>query len=144
MDIFKNWILSVCGATVVVSFIKIFIGNSNVKKSLNTFLAIFLLFYTVMPLGNSKANFNNINIYDNTEQTKDYTLEGYNKIVYESIKTICTENNIKVLDIEINSYIDNNGFVCINSLTVNIDDENKKELIRNEIKTRTGFEVIVE
>lgn len=144
MDILRNWILSVCGATVIVSVAKFFSENSTLKKSFNTFLATFLIFYTIVPLREINIDSIDLTTFEDNDKHEEYALEGYNKIVHKSIHNICIENNVKVLDFNIDSYINNDGIMCIKYLIIDIDDNDKKDIVKKEIMTKTGFEVIVE
>lgn len=144
MELIKNWILSMCGAIVVVSVIKIFTENSTLKKSLNTFFAIFLMFYTIFPLKKIDLSTFDSFSFEDEDTSYEYTLTGYNKIVEETVRNICTENNVKVLDFNIDSYIDDEGTMCIKSLIIDIDLNEKTDVIKNDILVKTGFEVSVE
>ena len=53
MDGFKTWILSVCGAMILSSLFKMILSDSSLKKSVNIFFSLFILFYTVVPLSGS-------------------------------------------------------------------------------------------
>lgn len=144
MDIFKNWVLSICGATIIVSLIRIVFNNSNIKKTINIFLSLFVILYTVFPLNDENINFDNIEIYSQDIDNELLALDGYNKIIVKSIETVCEKNNINVLNIKIDSYINSDEVFVVKKIIIKIDDENKKEYIINEIKSETGFEVSVE
>lgn len=134
MELFKSWILSICGATAITSLCKIVLSKSKSQKMVNVFLSIFVLLYTILPLDN--INFSSSQKdFSNEDSFLLYYQEGYELIVSESILNLCEKNNVKVIDIEIDSYIDDEKNFIINNLTVDIEDNSKllyvKELIMN-------------
>lgn len=144
MDSFKVWILSLCGALVITSIFRILIHNSSVSKSINIFLSMFIFLYSIIPLEGLFNNFDfSPNIENETRPYDEYYKDGYERIVVEAINNVCEKNNVSVIEIDMDSYIDDNGYYCINKLEIEIDSPDKKELIISELKNTFGFEVTV-
>ncbi len=139
MDSFKIWIISLCGATAVSAIFKLLLSDSSLKKVINVFFSIFVLFYTVMPI----QTFFNDNIdfeVGNEIDFKEYYQNGYETIVTKAIINLCNDIDVKVLSISINSYIDDEGYLNINNIVIQTNSQNPNE-IEEIIKNELGFEV---
>ena len=82
MENFKVWIISLCGAGIISSLFKILVSNSNVKKSVNIFLSMFVFLYTIIPIENviSDLKIDTIENYDDSDYTEIYK-SGYETII---------------------------------------------------------------
>lgn len=139
MDSFKIWIISLCGATAVSAIFKLLLSDSSLKKVINVFFSIFVLFYTVMPIQaffNDKIDFEVGNEID----FKEYYQDGYETIVKKAIINLCNDIDVIVLSININSYIDDEGYLNINDIVIQTNSQNPNE-IEEIIKNELGFEV---
>lgn len=139
MDSFKIWIISLCGATAVSAIFKLLLSDSSLKKVINVFFSIFVLFYTVMPI----QTFFNDNIdfeVENEIDFKEYYQDGYETIVTKAIINLCNNIDVKVLSININSYVDDEGCLNINNIVIETNSQNPNE-IEEIIKNELGFEV---
>lgn len=144
MEYLKVWAISLCGALVVTSIFRIIINNSSLNKSINIFLSMFIFLYTVIPLENIFDSFNNIKPVERIEKSyDDYYIDGYEKIIIKAIKNICKEKNVSVLSVNMDSYIDNEGYLCVNFLEIKIDSPKLNEEIKETIKEKLGFEVTI-
>lgn len=143
MESFKIWMMSICGATAVSAIFKLLLADSSLKKVINVFFSIFILFYTVIPI---QSFFNgSINLQTDTEDISynEYYEEGYNAVVTKSVTNVCNEIGVKVLSIDIYSYIDDEGYLNVHKIVINTDSKNYQE-IEEKIKNELGFEVEVE
>lgn len=143
MDAFKLWILSVCGASAITSLCRLLVSKSKLKKTTNIFFSLFVLLYMLLPFMNSDDKL--FNSYDmQSEISFDFNYrDGYEKLVEESIKGICKEVEIDVISIDIDSYIDEDGNLLINSLFICIRDKSRIKETENAIKNKLSFEVTV-
>ncbi len=144
MDGIKIWALSLCGALVVTSIFRILISTSSLNKSINIFLSMFIFLYSVIPLENIVTNSSfNLDVQDDVVSYEEYYKNGYENIVIEAIKNVCEDNDVSVISIDIDSYIDENEYYCINNILLEINSSDMKEIIRKDLKERLGFEVNV-
>ena len=143
MESFKFWIFSVSGAAAVTAVFKILLSNSSLSKVLNIFFSLFVLFYTVIPMqglfSKEKIEFK---LQDETAY-EEYYEDGYQRIVENSIKNVCEKMSVEVLSVDISSYIDNEGYLNIQSLDVKTDSPERSNEIARELRTQLGFEVNV-
>ena len=144
MEIFKAWLTSICGATLITSLCKVLITKSKLKNITNIFLSIFVLLYMILPIENVDLNF--IKLKEN--DVSDYSLtlnyeEGYETIISESIFYICKEHNVNIISIEIDSYINDDYCFIVNKLVVDIEDDSQILETENLIKTNLNYEVSV-
>lgn len=140
MESFKQWMLSLCGATVITGILQIFLSNSYLKKSINVFLSVFILFFTLIPLSGMKIDsfeydFDNMNLSEVTE-------DGYEQIIVSAIEEICCKNSVDVLSINVDSYISDN-YLCVNEILIEINEPEKSNFIEGVLKKELGFEVNV-
>ena len=144
MDGFKTWILSVCGAMILSSLFKMILSDSSLKKSVNIFFSLFILFYTVVPLSGaiveSKKTESEITAESNYDEIFD---EAYKKIVEQSISNVCAKLSADISDIQIKAYSNNDGILCVESIKVDIIQNEKAQEVKNAINKQLGFEVDV-
>ena len=140
MDAIKQWILSLCGATAITGVFQIFLSNTNFKKVINTFLSIFVLFYTIIPLSNIKS-FNMNFDFENLE-LNEFSEENYEQVIITAIKSICEDCNVEVISVDIDSYI-NDDCLVVDKIEVETDTPTKSEEIEAILKNEFGFEVSV-
>lgn len=144
MNNLKLWALSLCGALVVTSIFRILMSNSQLKKSINIFLSMFIFLYSVVPIGKLfSADSFNTDFSDKSFSYDDYYENTYEQIIIKAIKNVCETNCVTVVSIEINAYVDENEYYCINEIDLQIDENNKTNEIKNELKNIFGFEVNV-
>jgi|GEM_PF-7044144 len=142
MDNLKVWMISLCGATAITAIIKIILSESNLKKSVDVFCAIFILFYTIIPISTRFDNGYKLNSFEKYEA--DIQLEdGYNRIISESIHNICENMAVEIISLEIDSYVDEDNYLNINKITLNIDRDDMCILVEDKIKIESGLEVEV-
>lgn len=143
MDSFKIWMLSLCGATAITSLFRILLSNSSLNKVLNIFFTLFVLFYTIIPV---QSLFNNV-FYDiSTDTPTDYNeiyKNGYEQIIELSIKMECKKEGIEVLSCDTVSTIDNDGYLCVETIEIVIDNDKKIEAIKVKLEQELGYEVVV-
>ncbi len=145
MENFKLWALSLCGALVVTSIFRILMSDSHLKKSINIFLSMFIFLYSVIPLGEIFAS-KSLTLNSREETTlsyDDFYKKSYEKIIEKAIGDICENNDVSVISIDFNSYIDENEYYCVKSIFLKINNSEKAEQIKNEINNAFGFEVEV-
>lgn len=140
MDAIKQWILSLCGATAITGVFQVFLSNTNFKKVINTFLSIFVLFYTIIPLSNIKSF--NINFDFENLELNEFSEENYEQVIITAIKSICEDCNVEVISVDIDSYI-NDDCLVIEKIEVETDAPTKSEEIEAILKNEFGFEVSV-
>ncbi len=144
MDNIKLWMLSLCGATAITAIFKILLSDTNLKKAINVFFSVFILFYILTPLNDYIKNDNlTVNFYEHKTDKDEIYISGYEEIIKLSLENICNEKSIKVLDIKIESYLDDDGNIYINSLEIDIDDNNRILEIESVINEKLGYEVKV-
>lgn len=140
MELIKQWFLSLCAATAITGIFNVFLSNTNFKKTVNVFLTIFVLFYTVIPLSNIQSSDISFNIED-VEQSQ-LTEENYEQVIATAIKNICDNKNIEVLSVDIESYMDDDCLV-VEKILVETDTPDKTKNIEELLKKELGFEVSV-
>lgn len=144
MDGFKTWILSVCGAMILSSLFKMILSDSSLKKSVNIFFSLFILFYTVVPLSGSivesEKTESEITAESNYGEIFD---EAYKKIVEQSISNVCAKLSADISDIQIEAYSNDDGILCVESIKVDIIQNEKAQEVKNAINKQLGFEVDV-
>ncbi len=148
MDYVKAWIISVCGAMLAAAVFKILLSDSTLKKSVNVFLSVFILFYTVIPLQNyiKNSEFQSHGFENYTFEYEEALSDSYKKIIEESIKNVCTELGTSLRSIYIKSSVDADGYMVVESIdiSVNTNGTSEKEKIKSEILKRLGFEVNID
>lgn len=142
MENIKIWTFSLCGALFITAIFRIIISGSRLEKSVNIFLSVFIFLYAVLPINNIEFN---IDSYLDIEEynTEDIYQEGYENIVKESILKVCTDKNIDIESISVDSYIDDNGDYVIYKIIIESNVSDKKDYIKSIIKSELGFEVEV-
>lgn len=140
MDAIKQWILSLCGATAITGVFQVFLSNTNFKKVINTFLSIFILFYTIIPLSNIESV--NMNFDFENHELNEFSEENYEQVIITTIKSICEDCNVEVISVDIDSYI-NDDCLVVDKIEVETDTPTKSEEIEAILKNEFGFEVSV-
>ena len=144
MDNMKLWMLSLCGATAITAIFKILLSDSNLKKVINIFFSIFILFYILMPVKYFiKNDSQNVDFGNNEISSNEIYVKGYEEIITNSLEIICSKMSVNILNTQIDSYIDEEGFLYINSLEIDIDDNSRIFEIKSAINKQLGYEVIV-
>ena len=142
MEFFKVWIMSLCGATVITTITKLLLSESNVKKSVDIFCAIFILFYTIVPMNSLVGTDYKSNVTE--EYNVDIKLEdGYKKIISKAINNVCDKLNVEILSLDIDSYLDDNNVLIVNKIVIDVDQNDLISEIRETIKSESGLEVEV-
>ena len=143
MENFKVWIISLCGAGIISSLFKILVSNSNVKKSVNIFLSMFVFLYTIIPIENviSDLKIETIEDYDDSDYTEIYK-SGYETIIIKTIENVCASNGVTLLSINIDSYIDENQYLVVNKIELELNTDEKNQIIQKELKEKSDIEVI--
>lgn len=143
MENFKVWIISLCGAGIISSLFKILVSNSNVKKSVNIFLSMFVFLYTIIPIENVISDFkiDTIENYDYSDYTEIYK-SGYETIIIKTIENVCDSNGVTILSINIDSYIDENQYLVVNRIELELNTDEKNQIIQKELKEKSDIEVI--
>lgn len=143
MDSFKLWIFSVCGATAVTAVFKLLLSNSTLKKALNIFFSLFILFYTVIPMENFLGGSFEMSSDESDVRYEEFYQEGYELLIKEAIGNTCKNLSVTVLSVDIDSYIDDEGSLNIRSLAITTDSPERKTEIEETLKKELGFEVSV-
>lgn len=143
MESFKIWIMSLCGATAVSAVFKLLLADSSLKKVINVFFSIFILFYTVMPIQSFFKESVKIRTENSDISYEEYYEEGYKTVITQAVTNLCNNIGVKVLSLEIDSYIDDEGYLNVNKIKLHINSDNTQE-IETMIKNELGFEVEVE
>lgn len=142
MENLRIWTFSLCGALFITAIFKIIVSGSRLEKSVNIFLSVFIFLYAVFPVNDINFNVDSyIDIDDNNTDVIYYN--GYENIIKESIKKICSDNNIDINSINIDSYIDDNGDYVVNKIIIESNTSDNKNNIKSIIKSELGFEVEV-
>lgn len=143
MEYFKTWIFSLCGAGIITSIFRILVSNSNVKKTVNIFLSMFVFLYTVIPIENiiSDFDFRFENDIDPSSYTDIYE-DGYETIIIKSIENVCDKHNVSIVNININSYIDTDGYLVIEKIELELSNDDKNQIVAKELKEQFNYEVI--
>ena len=74
---------------------------------------------------------------------EEYYEEGYETVITQAVTNLCNNIGVKVLSLEIDSYIDDEGYLNVNKIKLHINYNNPQE-IETMIKNELGFEVEVE
>ena len=144
MESFKLWMLSLCGATAITSLFRILLSSTSLNKVLNIFFTLFVLFYTITPIQSffDNKDFNNILTDTPTEYNEVYK-NGYEQIIELSIKNECKKLDVEVLSCNIVSYLNSDGYLCVESIEVQFDNNEMNEKINSVLKEQLGYEVVV-
>lgn len=142
MEDIKNFVLSLCGSTAIVSLCKLVLSNSKLKKTTNVFFSIFVLLYTMLPITKINLEENKMILNEEIEFDDSYYTSGYEAVITEAIKNICVENNIDVISVELNTY-NEDDYVMIENISVTILDKSKITETESLLKKELGFEVSV-
>lgn len=144
MEYIKLWFISFISATMLITLLKLVLSKSRVKYTTNIIYSLFVIIYIISPFSNifnsnSTFNFNiDVNEYSQIE------IESYENIIRSSIIFLSKENEIEVIDINIESYIDNEKKdVLIEQIIVRIRDKTKTQYFQQIILDKLGFEVQV-
>ena len=140
MEEIRQWFLSLCGATAITGIFHVFLENSSLKKSINIFLSIFVLFYTIIPLSNIEPI--NVELDLKNVEFSEFSKENYEQIILTTINNVCDENGVEIISVNIDSYIEDENLV-VNKIEVETDTPNKLEEIEDILKNEFGFEVNV-
>lgn len=143
METFKIWLTSLCGATAVSAVFKLLLADSSLKKVINVFFSIFILFYTVMPLQSFFKESVKIEAENGDVSYEEYYEDGYEAVISQAVINLCSNMGVKVLSLDIDSYIDDEGYLNINRIVLKTDSANPQD-VENKIKQELGFEVEVE
>ncbi len=143
MEGFKFWIISLCGAMSVSAIFKLLLSDSKFKKVINVFFSVFILFYTVIPVKALLKSYSQNKFSDTKLYYDSYYQEGYQAVIEQSVKNVLSEIDVRVLDIEISAYIDEEGYLVVKEITVKTDSESHST-IKEKIKSELGFEVTVQ
>lgn len=141
MEYFKSWIISICAAGIITSIYKIIVSDSNVKKSVSIFLSMFVFLYTIIPIGNVFSNFG----FESEIETKTHieTYEnGYETILTKTIENVCEKYGCEISYINIDSYIDNDGYLVVNKIELQLNNNEKNDIVKKELKEQLYYEVI--
>lgn len=142
MENLRIWTFSLCGALFITAIFKIIVSGSRLEKSVNIFLSVFIFLYAVFPVNDINFNVDSyIDIDDNNTDVIYYN--GYENFIKESIKKICSDNNIDINSINIDSYIDDNCDYVVNKIIIESNTSDNKNNIKSIIKSELGFEVEV-
>lgn len=144
MESFKLWMLSLCGATAITSLFRILLSSTSLNKVLNIFFTLFVLFYTITPIQSffDNKDFNNVLTDTPTEYNEVYK-NGYEQIIELSIENECKKAGVEVLFCDIVSYVTDDGYLCVESIEVQIDNNEMNEKINSILKEQLGYEVVV-
>lgn len=143
MESFKIWIMSLCGATAVSAVFKLLLADSSLKKVINVFFSIFILFYTVMPVQSFFKDSIKLDSENSEVSYEEYYQEGYEAIVTQAVTNLCSNMGVKVLSLNIYSYIDDEGYLNVEKILIKTDSANPQD-VENKIKQELGFEVDAE
>lgn len=143
MEAFKIWIMSLCGATAVSAVFKLLLADSSLKKVINVFFSIFILFYTVMPVQTFLKNDIELEANSGESAYEEYYQDGYESVITQAVTNLCNDMGVKVLNLQIDSYIDEEGYLNVREIILKTNSANPYEL-ENIIKEKLGFEVTAE
>lgn len=147
MNIIKLWLMSVAGALITTSLLKILTSDTKIKKIINIFMSIFILFYTVSPVWKYIKNndfFSHKYQYEQkNNNVESLYKESYESIIINSIKKICNEKNVQINNIKIDSELSEDGYLIVKSLNLDVSNCDNTEILKKQIKDSLGFEVIV-
>lgn len=140
MELIKNYIFSLCGASIIISVAKIILHKSRLTKTVNIFLSLFLLFYMIAPF---KSSSDNLDFYEseNIKYTEDY-LNGYSEFINISVKKVCDEENCLAEKISVYEK-EKDGENVIDFIEIKLNDETKAAAVAEKLKNDYGFEVNV-
>lgn len=135
--------MSLCGATAVSAVFKLLLADSSLKKVINVFFSIFILFYTVMPVQSFFKDSIKLDSENSEVSYEEYYQEGYESIVTQAVTNLCSNMGVKVLSLNIYSYIDDEGYLNVEKILIKTDSANPQD-VENKIKQELGFEVDAE
>lgn len=141
MELIKNYIFAICGASIIVSVAKIILQNSKLTKTVNIFLSLFLLFYMVAPFGNQKSS-TDFYSYVKESNTENYSSDNYSDFITFAVTKLCEEENCTADKILIHEK-ERDGEKVIDYIEIKLNDNSKAEKIAEKLKKEYGFEVNV-
>lgn len=141
MELIKNYIFSLCGASIIVSITKIILHKSKLTKAVNIFLSLFLLFYMVAPFGIKNTD---MNFYEsgNAKYTQNYSDDGYSEFIDFTVRKVCEEENCTAERIIVHQK-EKDGESAVDFIEIKLNDKSKAEIISEKLKNKYGFEVNV-
>ena len=141
MELVKNYIFSLCGASIVVSVSKMILHNSKLKKTVNIFLSLFLLFYMVAPFGKQNAS-TEFFAEQKESNFEDYATDNYSNFIDLAVEKLCEEENCTANKIKIHEK-EKDGEKVIDYIEIILSDPSKAEKIAERLTKEYGFEVNV-
>ena len=141
MELVKNYIFSLCGASIVVSVSKMILHNSKLKKTVNIFLSLFLLFYMVSPFGKQNIS-NDFFTWQKESNFEDYVTDNYSNFIDLAVEKLCEEENCTANKIKIHEK-EKDGEKVIDYIEISLSDPSKAEKIAERLTNEYGFEVNV-
>ncbi len=144
MESIKLWAISLCGALVITSIFRFLVSNSTIYKSVNIFLSIFIFLYSVIPIGNMFSYKSlDFDVNEETQSYEEYYKNTYEQIVLKVIENVCSENDVKLLSADFDSYIDENDYYCVRKIDIKIQPNTMNKKIKSVLYSQFGFEVNV-
>ncbi len=143
MDSIKLWISSFSGALLISSLFKILVSNSSLKNVINIFLSVLIFLHTLLPVEKINTDFSEYFTEEIKYEQENYLQESYEQIITKSIENICKKNNISLLSVEIDSYIDEDKNCCIKEIRVYINSSDSADKIKELIYDELGIEVVI-
>ena len=104
---------------------------------------MFVFLYTIIPIENviSDLKIDTIENYDDSDYTEIYK-SGYETIIIKTIENVCASNGVTILSINIDSYIDENQYLVVNRIELDLNRDEKIQIIQKELKEKSDIEVI--
>lgn len=154
MSAIKSWAMIICLVSVICTIIELLFPNGRMSKVFNIILGIFMLCSILIPLKNtfaqinfsSKKTENFINDKDKLKSIVDDQVQmSTRQKLMQNIRKILENKNVNPE--KINIIMDTNKEDCISIKKVRIfilkGDENKKDIIKNELKKKLELEIEV-
>ena len=94
-----------------------------------------------MPIEASLNDFE-IDLNDGVDYNEVYK-SGYEQIVETSIESICKEVSVDILNLNIESNVNEDKYLIIEKIEIDIDDNERAIELENIIKEKLGYEVTV-
>lgn len=144
MNFFQSWLLSFVSASLLATILKLILSKSRIKKVANILYSLFIVIYIVSPFATTINDKNKVDFDIDLYENSLTEIECYEKLIESSVLLISKESEIEVIDIKIESYIDNEtNDILVSLIEIEIKDKTKKQYLKEIVLEKLGFEVQV-